>query len=820
MNTKTRILGGLAAAVTFFLGDFHLRAQMSTFTYQGTLSQGGQSANGSFEMQFLLYNAESGGGQIGSTAAVNPVDVASGLFNVSLDFGAGAFDGAARWLEIQVRPMGDSDPFTTLTPRQTIGATPYALYAMTPAGPKGDAGDTGSTGPTGPQGPAGPKGDTGATGPAGPQGPAGSTGPKGDTGSTGPAGSAGPKGDTGSAGPTGPQGPAGSANAWGFSGNNGLTEGVDFMGTTDSVDLELRTHNVKALTLQGNGSEVPSLIGGMHNSVEAEGGVIGGGGKSDGINDIKPGSTFSVIGGGFGNRVGVSSPQSGIFSGQNHLVDSHNSFIGGGSFSTIEAEAQHSFIGGGASHRVVFGANHATISGGAEHLIDQNSVFVTIAGGQMHQVGQNASWAAIGGGKGGTIGGNTFYTTIAGGQNNTVNATLGAVGGGADNSVTGVYSVIPGGKANAASGNYSAAIGGHLNAAAASYSFAAGRQAKANHTGSFVWSDSEAVDFTSAAADEFAVKASGGVRLVTGGAGLTVDGAAVIAGAASVTGSHLAPNAVNATHIASSAVTTSEIANDTITVFDIDETSLAVWHKSGANTYYSAGGDVGIGTASPAGDLHVTGSASLGTLVVSPSSSGNDSQILLAENQTASIGMGIEYDGSLNRLLVFGKNGSTDYGPHMSINRNDGRVGIGMSPVTDIQLAVDGWVHATGYSTPSDRRLKKNIHPLGSVRDRINQVRLVSYNYKTDSDATRPQLGVIAQELKEVFPQLVNDGGEHLSVAYAPMGVIALKGLQEVDEALAAKDAEIADLRERVERLEELITRFTEEPTASKARKD
>lgn len=148
MKTLFRILI-LAAMVP--TGAF---AQTSAFTYQGTLNQSGAPANGSFEMQFLLFDADTGGNQIGNTAVLSSVPVAGGLFHVSLDFGANAFDGGARWLEIQLRTQGSPDPFVTLDPRQTVGATPYALYAMTPAGPAG------ATGPQGPQGVAGPAGLT------------------------------------------------------------------------------------------------------------------------------------------------------------------------------------------------------------------------------------------------------------------------------------------------------------------------------------------------------------------------------------------------------------------------------------------------------------------------------------------------------------------------------------------------------------------------------------------------------------------------------------------------------------------------------------
>lgn len=161
MKTHTRFPMVLALGIACFLVALPMQAQISAFSYQGTLSQGGQPANGPFEMRFLLFDAAANGNQIGGTAAINPVNVTGGLFNASLDFGPGAFNGTARWLEIQLRPQGSLDAFTILSPRQTVGAAPYALYAMTPAGPQGDPGAPG---------PAGPKGDPGNPGPQGPAG--------------------------------------------------------------------------------------------------------------------------------------------------------------------------------------------------------------------------------------------------------------------------------------------------------------------------------------------------------------------------------------------------------------------------------------------------------------------------------------------------------------------------------------------------------------------------------------------------------------------------------------------------------------------------
>src|SRR5688500_5547489 len=72
----------------------------SGFTYQGYLLVSGSPATGSYDLQFSLYDALTGPAQVGSTITVLSQTVTAGLFTVSLDFGAAAFAGQARWLEI------------------------------------------------------------------------------------------------------------------------------------------------------------------------------------------------------------------------------------------------------------------------------------------------------------------------------------------------------------------------------------------------------------------------------------------------------------------------------------------------------------------------------------------------------------------------------------------------------------------------------------------------------------------------------------------------------------------------------------------------
>lgn len=101
-------------------------AQNATFTYQGLLKDSGANLTGQVDLEFSLFDADTNGGHIGVTLDANNVDVVDGLFTVDLDFGAAALNGGDRWLEIAIaNPAGGS--FTTLSPRQPLTASPFAI---------------------------------------------------------------------------------------------------------------------------------------------------------------------------------------------------------------------------------------------------------------------------------------------------------------------------------------------------------------------------------------------------------------------------------------------------------------------------------------------------------------------------------------------------------------------------------------------------------------------------------------------------------------------------------------------------------------------
>ena len=57
----------------------------------------------------------------------------------------------------------------------------------------------------------------------------------------------------------------------------------------------------------------------------------------------------------------------------------------------------------------------------------------------------------------------------------------------------------------------------------------------------------------------------------------------------------------------------------------------------------------------------------------------------------------------------------------------------------------------------SDRTLKKNVMTIHNVLDRVVSLRPVTWNWKSDKEDRGLQYGFIAQEVEEVFPDLVSE---------------------------------------------------------------
>lgn len=126
-----RCVLGLVLVVLLAAGSAWGEPLGSAVSYQGRLADGGAAVDGVVDLRFDLFDASTGGTQIGQSVLASGVAVAGGVFQVEIDFGADAFNGDGRWIEIGVKDPGDL-LYTTLEPRQKILVAPAAAVALKP----------------------------------------------------------------------------------------------------------------------------------------------------------------------------------------------------------------------------------------------------------------------------------------------------------------------------------------------------------------------------------------------------------------------------------------------------------------------------------------------------------------------------------------------------------------------------------------------------------------------------------------------------------------------------------------------------------------
>lgn len=111
----------LAALLSATLGAGVARAE--PFTFQAYLEAAGQPIDGSADLRFRMYSAETGGTPLGSEVVAMAYPVAAGVFTADLDFGTSlVFDGSPRYLEVEVNGQ-------VMSPRYAILPAPLASSA-------------------------------------------------------------------------------------------------------------------------------------------------------------------------------------------------------------------------------------------------------------------------------------------------------------------------------------------------------------------------------------------------------------------------------------------------------------------------------------------------------------------------------------------------------------------------------------------------------------------------------------------------------------------------------------------------------------------
>lgn len=469
--------------------------QTTAISYQGRLLELGVPANGQYSFQFTVFDSAGGGNQISSTLAVTPVGVTNGLFAVSLDFGPSIFTGPSRWLQLAVA-TNSAGPFTSLAPRQSITATPYALQSLTASNVLGFIADAQlsaniarlNSNPTF----IGKVNFSPALGaPFAVNNSSLITNLNADLLDGQSSSSFALTNHTHSAADI----TSGTLADARLSANVALLNKTqNFAGTntftnTTIVSGPLTATNVGSV-LAGDGSRLLNLNAGSLT------GIVPSSAIPVSVAQLAASQTFT--------GTPTFSPPTGppLRVGNTNLVANLNADLLDGLSSTAfwniggnTSAGSGLFLGTLDNVPLEFQANHLPSLRIWPHSLAPNLV----AGHPSNTVNTNTGGQAISGGINNTA--SNYYAVVAGGSGNLASGQGSVVGGGEGNSATGQDATVPGG-----SGNLAGAL----------YSYAAGHNARATNSATFVWSDSSSLSsFTSTAQNQFLIRAAGGVGIGT-----------------------------------------------------------------------------------------------------------------------------------------------------------------------------------------------------------------------------------------------------------------------------------------------------------------
>lgn len=221
-------------------------------------------------------------------------------------------------------------------------------------------------------------------------------------------------------------------------------------------------------------------------------------------------------------------------------------------------------------------------------------------------------------------------------------------------------------------------------------------------------------------------------------------------------------------------------------------------------------GKIGAGTETPRTALEVTDGKS-GSVLVSFENVNPAFCVFNLRSQPNYLTIGVDNDVAIfvadggggyafRKGTPYGQNGAElniNQGDDLMVIKAGGNVGIGIDP-EEYKLEVLGNVRTFTLYLDTDTKRIKEYSPMGSVMDKVKLLNPVRFRWnaqRTGLPDDKDQLGFLAHEVADAFPEVVNTHKDNTrAVAYPNLVAVLTKALQEQQQQIAALDARIKAL--------------------------
>ena len=160
---------------------------------------------------------------------------------------------------------------------------------------------------------------------------------------------------------------------------------------------------------------------------------------------------------------------------------------------------------------------------------------------------------------------------------------------------------------------------------------------------------------------------------------------------------------------------------------------------------------------------------------------------------------GLQNAGVNKRLTVFSGSSAVSSSQGLILDANN-NLGIGVNESSDLPLSyklmVSGSIKASGTVVQgSDSRLKEDIYPIDNALSRIENIDGVYFTYK---DSGEKSIGVIAQDIQKILPEVVSeDNNGYLGVNYSGIVPVLIEAVREQNSIIKDLEDRISDLENK-----------------------